>query len=487
MTMSIAELILRMERAWDVQAPDNIARGETQRTLPDVHDGGDQPLSDELVARNVADVLTDQVIWIPQTQSWYMWNGAMWEEDSENAVAFLIREVMRRRPECSLWYVTKGPNPQLARSVPSLALAESVAKGLKSDPRIVVSVTRFDQDAYTLNTPGGLIDLTTGEVVESERPSLVRLSTSVAPVAGPTPLWDYVLESAFPGDTGTQRYMESVLSLALFGNQDVQQFWMLSGEAGSGKGTILNTVQSILGTGASGYAMPVEMEFLMTGNSGGHPEKYARLFGKRMVVASEADEHGATFSAARVKNLTGGDIITGRYLNKNSFSFEPSWKMFLMTNYRPSVSFEDEGFWRRFREVPFRHKPTEVVISNLRARLVAEEGPAILARLIERARDYMRDGVETPEAVRLATLDNRGEQDHVEAFIQDACSVADAERTEKSVFYDSFVAWCKRERIEPLTQRQVVKRLRELDHEVKKSNNTTFVYGIKVTNPVVTY
>ena len=239
----------------------------------------------------------------------------------------------------------------------------------------------------------------------------------MAPETGPAPLWEKVLNDAFPGDPETRAYVETALSLALVGDQSIQHFWMLSGEAGSGKGTIMNTVMSLLGTGDTGYAMPVEAEFLMRQRSDKHPEQYARLKGKRLVVSSESDRKQA-FDASRVKNLTGDDIQSGRFMNGNTFSFAPTWKLFLMTNFRPQVDPEDGGFWRRFREIPFRHKPADPII-GLKNRLIEEEGPQILARLVRRLRAFINGGgMWAPDAVQLATLENQEEQDTVVEFVQ---------------------------------------------------------------------
>lgn len=480
--MTVSEIWQRMERAWNLEAPTSIKRGELEKAPFFVATGGVHPQSDEEQARNVARELTNKALYVPE-RGWYWWDGHAWKEDTENKVAFATREVIRTKDDCASWSFVANTQSWSKRPLTMKTLGY-VIRGCESDPRLVASMTRFDADPYTLNTPGGLYDLTTGEVIETEKsPPLVMKSTAVAPVAGPAPLWESVLESAFPGDPQTQAYVEKTLALALFGNQDVQQFWMYSGEAGSGKGTIQNTIMEILGTGEDGYAMPVEMEFLMSGGKEGHPEKYARLYGKRLVVASEAEQTGAAFSAARVKNLTGGDIISGRFMRGNTFSFRPTWKLFLMTNYRPNVSYEDEGFWRRFREIPFRHKPDGPVIANLKDRLVNEEGPAILARLIERAREFMTEGLQTPETVRMATLENRGEQDHVEQFIQDECTPGG--RSERNTFYDTYTEWCKRNRIEPIAIREVTKRLKVQECKVTRSNGKDYYSGVTLNAPVL--
>lgn len=44
------------------------------------------------------------------------------------------------------------------------------------------------------------------------------------------------------------------------------------------------------------------------------------------------------FNASLVKSLTGGDTINARFLNENSFDFKPQMKIYINTNYLPSVN-----------------------------------------------------------------------------------------------------------------------------------------------------
>ena len=337
---------------------------------------------------------------------------------------------------------------------------------VRSEPILITSFQHFDADPWILNTPAGPVDLWSGELLPVSRDNLCFKQTSVAPERGDAPLWEMVLGDAFPDDLDTQAYVETVLALALVGDQAVQHFWMLSGAAGSGKGTIMNTVMSLMGTGEIGYAMPVEAEFLMRQKNDKHPEQYARLKGKRLVVSSESNMK-QSFDASRVKNLTGDDIQSGRLMGKNTFSFKPTWKLFLMTNYRPRVDPEDEGFWRRFREIPFRHKPAEP-IANLQSRLIQEEGPQILARLIDRLVAFHRDGGHfAPTAVQDATLDNKVEQDTVSEFIGETCEVVDDDTVvvTSAALFEAFVRWCRLNNYEALTSNRFGRRVTDLGLE----------------------
>jgi hypothetical protein len=70
------------------------------------------------------------------------------------------------------------------------------------------------------------------------------------------------------------------------------------------------------------------------------------------VIASEVQE-GRSFDEAVVKSITGGDMITARYLYRESFEFRPQFTLWLAGNSRPAISAHDGGMWRRILLVPF--------------------------------------------------------------------------------------------------------------------------------------
>jgi hypothetical protein len=69
-----------------------------------------------------------------------------------------------------------------------------------------------------------------------------------------------------------------------------------------------------------------------------HPTELARLYRKRMVVASETEE-GQKLNVSLVKRLTGGDTVTARFMRQDFFEFRPTHKL-LMCDERPAADSE---------------------------------------------------------------------------------------------------------------------------------------------------
>src|SRR5699024_3858801 len=85
---------------------------------------------------------------------------------------------------------------------------------------------------------------------------------------------------------------------------------------------------------------------------GGASPDIAKLDGARFVSVTEPNE-GDRFDEGLIKQLTGGDRISARFLHQNEFEFIPQFKLWLATNHKPFIRGRDEGIWRRLSIIPF--------------------------------------------------------------------------------------------------------------------------------------
>jgi hypothetical protein len=70
------------------------------------------------------------------------------------------------------------------------------------------------------------------------------------------------------------------------------------------------------------------------------------------VKASESKE-GGVLDETIVKELTGGDTVSARFLFREHFDFRPMFKLWLATNHRPTIRGSDHAIWRRIRLIDF--------------------------------------------------------------------------------------------------------------------------------------
>jgi putative DNA primase/helicase len=208
----------------------------------------------------------------------------------------------------------------------------------------------------------------------------------------------------------------------------------IHGPGGTGKSTLANILQRIM----ADYAIASAMETFTDSTFDRHPEEIARLVGRRLVVANET-EAGHKWRENRIKTMTGGDLITARYMRENSFSFKPQFKILLVGNHAPTITNLDTAIQRRFLILPFLRKPAEIDL-HLEETLEAEM-PGILRWAINGAVDWYTHGLVVPKAVTEATTLYFDEQDVLGQFLEECCIVEpdNPNRVERSA--DLFAAW----------------------------------------------
>jgi putative DNA primase/helicase len=179
---------------------------------------------------------------------------------------------------------------------------------------------------------------------------LTRITAYGIDLDAPHPRWDAFLKETFDGDAELINYMRRLAGLALSGFVREHVLPFLHGIGANGKGVLTLVMQGLLGDAdAGGYAVSAPDGFLMTGRDGAHPTEIARLRGARLVVCSEQTS-GKRFDESKVKRLTGGDVLTGRFMRGDFFDFPPSHLTWVLSNHLPAVREGGPSFWRRVRK-----------------------------------------------------------------------------------------------------------------------------------------
>lgn len=140
----------------------------------------------------------------------------------------------------------------------------------------------------------------------------------------------------------------------------------------------------------------------------GHPTDLAMLNGARLVSASETEE-GRAWAESRIKQVTGGDKISARFMRQDFFEFIPQFKLVIVGNHAPVLGNVDEAARRRFNIIPFTQKPV-TPDRELEDKLKAEAGQ-ILSWAIAGCLDWQANGLVRPEIVTAATRDYFEDQD----------------------------------------------------------------------------
>jgi putative DNA primase/helicase len=274
----------------------------------------------------------------------------------------------------------------------------------------------WDSDPWLLGTPGGTVDLRTGELRDSRREDAITKVTAVAPLDDRCPLWLKFLDDATGGDAEFIRFLQQWCGYCLTGVTREHALVFVYGPGGNGKSVFLNIMRRNFGD----YVRNAAMDTFASSKNEKHPTDLAMLRGARLVTASET-EADKSWAEARIKQLTGGDVISARFMKQDFFEYLPQFKLVVVGNHTPALHNVDDAAKRRFNIVPFIRTPAAPDL-ELEGKLFREAG-GILQWMIKGCLDWQANGLSRPACVRAATKDYFEDQDLLGQWIEDCCDV----------------------------------------------------------------
>jgi hypothetical protein len=161
---------------------------------------------------------------------------------------------------------------------------------------------------------------------------------------------------------------------------------------------------------------------------------------KRLTIAQETPK-GQAWNEAKIRNLTGGDPITARYMRQDFFDFWPEFKLIIAGNHKPKLNMVDEAIRARLLLIPFlvtilKAERDPQVTAKLR-----EEWPQILVWQIKGCLDWQSGGLRVPESVRDASADYFHEQDHVAHWLDERTERKAKAFTAAAALFADYEAW----------------------------------------------
>ena len=374
---------------------------------------------------------------------WLEWHKHYWRPDSDGHIMRIALQSIRDRYLKAVDIEDQDVKKNTAKwALGSEARSRIDATvGLARDMKpIAESGESWDKDPWLLATPGGVIELKTGNVRPGKQEDLITMVTPVAyQTDAEAPLWVRFLNDIFEGDNELIYWLQKYFGYALTGITREQIIPIGYGRGANGKTVLLAVTRYAIGD----YAYDAPFSTFEINNRSAIPNDIAALDGKRFVTSSETTE-GARFNEARIKALTGCDSMTARFLHAEYFTFQPVAKFFLAVNNRPRVHDDSYGFWRRVRLIPF----TQRFIGKgddkeLTHKLIAE-APGILNWMVKGCLLWQKEGMEpTPDCITMATREYESESDPLSEFILDECVMSTQAHANSSQLYKNYKEWCR--------------------------------------------
>ncbi|MEJ9333181.1 phage/plasmid primase, P4 family, partial [Bacillus licheniformis] len=376
---------------------------------------------------------------------WLIWDGKRWEEDSKRKIEAITAKTLRAlygEAEATEDKIRKKQLNDWAKKCERRSIR--INSILDVRPMVSVKKKDFDSFKFLFNCDNGVIDLKTGELRPHDRDLLL---TKMSPIPyekdADCPNWIAFLESIFLTPVGDPdheliEYLQKAIGYSLTGVTKEQIMFFLFGNGRNGKSTFINVIQDILGD----YARQTNSDtFLKKKNDSGINNDVARLDGARFVSAVESEE-GQQLSEALVKQITGGEKMSARFLRQEYFEFTPEFKVFFTTNHKPIIKGGDNGIWRRIKLIPFTVTiPEEKTDPDLPEKLKSEM-PGILRWAVEGCLKWQKEGLKDPKAIKNATQGYREDMDILGPFINENCTIHEDAKIEAKTLYENYKKWC---------------------------------------------
>ena len=303
--------------------------------------GAAPPYSEEALALAFADRHANTLRYVAEWGQWLIWDGTCWRMDRTRQVFTLARELCRE-------VATKAYKPSERRRIASAKTRAAVVSLAGEDRRLAATTEQWDADpgcstprtAWSICTPAGC--------APHQPTDYMTKQTAVSP-EGECPRWKKFLGEITGGDEELQRYLQRISGYSLTGVTSEQELYFFYGAGNNGKGVFVTL------TSPAYYTITI----------GRHQSRHSRspnpiairpswpgLRGARLVTAAETEE-GRRWAEARIKEMTGGDKISARFMRQDFFDFFPQFKLLFSGNHMPTLRTVNKAITRRFNRIPF--------------------------------------------------------------------------------------------------------------------------------------
>lgn len=409
---------------------------------------------------------------------WYVFDGKVWQPDENTlAVAELAKRLADRLYTFALQIKDEDTRNRYIKRVQKLQLRKN-RRTMIEDAKSVYPVPHaiFDRNTDLFNCQNGALNLTTGEFRPHDPADFLTMMSGITYDPDATcPRWEQFISEVMCNDKDLALYLQKALGYALTGDTSLECLFILYGATSrNGKGTTMETFLKIMGD----YGKTSNPEMLSTKfgntNASGPSEEIARLAGVRFVNISEPEKK-ITFNAALVKRMTGNDTLNARFLHENSFDFKPNFKIFINTNYKPSVSDMTLFYSNRLKLIPFkRHFEEHEQDKGLKAFFSTDVClSAIFNWCYEGYMRFRSEGLEDPAAVSQATKEYQEESDRIGQFVDAWLEEGEAFEVRTSAAYKLYGEWCDKYGYRKENSTNFNNAIQRFFHIVRKRPNDT--------------
>ncbi|NLT52751.1 MAG: hypothetical protein GXX85_17745 [Ignavibacteria bacterium] len=437
--------------------------------------------------QSFADILAakfkEQIKYNHTSRKWFIYNGKQWQEDNKKEIYKFIRDILF---QINGYLATADLTPddlkkygKIVKWYENPETKDAILKECSSLPEISTESREYDNQDNLLNLSNGTIEFNeTGYKLLGHNPK--DLLTKIADVEyienATCPNWEKFLNVIFNNDSDLIRYVQKSLGYSLSTSTDENCFFFMYGTGKNGKSTFTDIIENLLGD----YYIKASSSVIMQKRSEATND-IAGLKGSRFVSCSEIGE-GKALNEEQIKDLTGGDTVSARYLYQEAFQFKPKFKLWIYGNHKPRITGTDEGIRRRVKLIPFENtipdeikKPKEIIMAEMKA-----EFSGILNWILEGYKLWRSEGLQNCAKVTLATNEYFSEFDTIENFLTDCCEITSEGFSKSSDLYKCFLSYCNESGERSFSQKDFGQKLISKGYEKEKKRNGIYYRNIEV-------
>ncbi len=403
-------------------------------------------LGDIKAGRLFAKAMRGKLLYATTSGQWLKWSGSVWNVCMKGEEM----QAAKRVADKILDHVTTQfkADPERHRKALTWALGlqgikrlEAMIELAKSEDGMTIGhPAEFDADPFLLCVQNGAVNLKTGDLLASDPAMLMtrQCNAEYHPDAE-CPRWLKFLDDVFEGDAETVQSVQRDLGYTLTGVTNEEAVFMCFGPGANGKSVFNNVVSSIFGTYGDAVSTAILVE-KRDGDSGPTPE-LAETCGLRLASLNET-QNGDRLNARQAKRVGGNEKVTARRLYGAAFSFRPTAKIWLRTNYLPVVTETDDGTWRRLHPIPFRRQFAEHERDPWLEEKLLEERDGILAWMVAGCLEWQRVRSLKPSAAVLRESANyRKESDVLAQCLAETTIPSPGGRILQAKLYEVMRKW----------------------------------------------
>lgn len=372
---------------------------------------------------------------------WLNWTATHWQHANKLCVYDDIRKFVS---DYSVKDIKKAKEIKSSRFINGI---QTVGQAQQKIP-----LSEFDTNPTHFNTPAGIVDLETGNLIPH------HFSQRVSKIAGTfldynlsCPIWKQALKTWTQEDQELENFLQVLAGLALRGDNREEIFAVLFGEGQNGKSKFVETLKMAMGD----YAKAASKTVFKQTRHEQHPAELATLEGARLVAIPELED-GMLMNEALLKAFTGNDEISARKMRQDPRTFRPVGLPIMSCNGLPNFRDIGVSMQRRTLLIPFDAMIADADKDGDLLKKLEGELPAILAWAVTGHMNYLKTGkLVKPECVLKANQEHFCALDTVGAFFEEKVSLDTNGFVASDILYRAYQDWCPKQGLHTQSKRKL--------------------------------